>query len=69
MTEERTYERQESQEPERTGVPAVDAVLDEVDAAAGLPVEEQVAVFERAHEGLRRALDGQPGGGRPDQPS
>jgi hypothetical protein len=56
MTEDQTYE---GQQPERTGVPAVDAVLDEVDAAAALPVDEQVAVFERAHEQLRGALDGQ----------
>ena len=54
-----TEEQYDSQGPERTGVPSVDAVLDEVDAAAGLPADEQVAVFERAHEQLRRALDGQ----------
>jgi hypothetical protein len=48
----------------RTGLPAVDAVLDAVDEAAQLPVDEQVVVFERAHEQLRRALDG-----APDQPS
>lgn len=42
---------------ERVGVPAVDGVLDEVEAAGGLPIAEQVAVFERAHEQLRRALD------------
>jgi hypothetical protein len=58
MTEDETYD---SQQPVRTGVPAVDAVLDEVDAAAELPVEEQVDVFERAHEELRRALDGHTG--------
>ena len=56
MTEDQTYG---GADPVRTGVPAVDAVLDEVDTAAGLPVDEQVAVFERAHEQLRRALDGQ----------
>jgi len=56
MTEEQTYD---GHDPVRTGVPAVDAVLDEVDAAADLPVDEHVAVFERAHEQLRRALDGQ----------
>jgi hypothetical protein len=55
MTEDQTNE---GQQPERTGVPAVDAVLDEVDAAVALPVDEQVAVFERAHERLRSALDG-----------
>lgn len=41
----------------RTGDPAVDAVLDEVATVAGIPVPEHVAVFERAHEGLRRALN------------
>lgn len=54
MSEDQTHDTL----AERTGVADVDAVLDEVDAAAGLPVEEQVAVFERAHERLRRALDG-----------
>jgi len=42
----------------RTGVPAVDAVLERVDAVAERDVDEHVAVFERAHEDLRRALDG-----------
>lgn len=41
----------------RTGVPAVDEVLAEVDGLADRPVEDHVAVFERAHETLRRALD------------
>jgi hypothetical protein len=54
MTEDQTYD---AHEPVRTGVPAVDGVLADVDAAADLPVDEQVAVFERAHEGLRGALD------------
>lgn len=42
----------------RTGDPAVDAVLDQVDALEQVPVEEHVAVFEAAHEALRGALDG-----------
>jgi hypothetical protein len=42
----------------RTGVPAVDEVLDRVEALDDLPVEDHVAVFERAHEQLRGALDG-----------
>ena len=46
---------------ERTGVPAVDEVLDAVAALAERPVAEHVAVFESAHERLRRALDAQPG--------
>lgn len=45
---------------ERTGVPAVDRVLAEVESVTQLPVAERVAVFERAHEGLRRALDANP---------
>ena len=46
---------------EHTGVPAVDEVLDEVAALSERPVAEHVAVFESAHERLRRALDTQPG--------
>jgi hypothetical protein len=41
----------------RTGVPLVDSILESVEAAADLPPEAQVGVFERAHEQLRRALD------------
>lgn len=44
----------------RTGDPAVDAVLDELGDLDGVPVDEHVAVFERAHEQLRRALDAAP---------
>ena len=40
-----------------TGVPAVDDVLASVQALDDRPVEEHVAVFEQAHERLRRALD------------
>lgn len=43
-----------------TGVAAVDQVLAEVAAVSGTPVAEHVAVFERAHDQLRRALDAQP---------
>ena len=42
----------------RTGVPDVDAVLDDVEALEGRPPAEHVAVFEDAHERLRRALEG-----------
>lgn len=45
---------------ERTGVPAVDRVLARVESVGSLPVAERVAVFEQAHEELRRALDGHP---------
>lgn len=40
-----------------TGVVAVDEVLIDVQALDARPVEEHVAVFEQAHERLRRALD------------
>ena len=42
----------------RTGNPAVDEVLESVEALDGRPAEEHVEVFERAHEKLRGALDG-----------
>jgi len=41
---------------EQTGDARVDAVLAETDGVAQLPVREQVAVFEDAHERLRAAL-------------
>lgn len=44
-------------EASATGVAAVDEVLGAVQALDGRPVEEHVAVFEQAHERLRRALD------------
>lgn len=47
-----------------TGVPAVDAVLRDVDGLADRPVAEHVEVYERAHEQLRRALDAGHGAGR-----
>ena len=40
-----------------TGVSEVDAVLASLDGRDGRPVAEHVAVFEKAHERLRRALD------------
>ncbi len=43
-----------------TGVAAVDQVLADVAAVSGTPVADHVAVFERAHDQLRRALDAQP---------
>ncbi|MEZ5191392.1 MAG: hypothetical protein R2734_01815 [Nocardioides sp.] len=43
--------------PLRTGDPRVDQVLASVEPLDGLPVDEHVAVFERAHDGLRDALD------------
>ena len=47
-------------EPVRAGNPRVDAVLDSLEDLQDLPVSEHVAVFERAHEELRRALDADP---------
>jgi hypothetical protein len=43
--------------PTRTGVPGVDAVLSEIDGLDQLPLDDHLAAFERAHEGLRAALD------------
>ena len=50
----------EQQVPEKTGVDAVDRVLDQVARLEGLPVAQHVAVFEQAHDQLRRALDATP---------
>lgn len=41
----------------QTGNSTVDEMLAEVVAVADRPVQEHVAVFERAHERLRGALD------------
>ncbi|GAA5122829.1 hypothetical protein GCM10023339_41830 [Alloalcanivorax gelatiniphagus] len=45
---------------EPTGVDSVDRVLTEVASVVDAPIGEHIAVFERAHEQLRRALDAQP---------
>src|SRR5690348_13327259 len=42
----------------QTGHPAVDEVLRSLGALDGAPVDEHVAVFEQAHEDLRRTLSG-----------
>jgi len=44
--------------PAATGHPAVDEVLRSLEDLEGRPVDEHVAVFEQAHERLRRALSG-----------
>lgn len=44
-------------EPVRTGVAEVDAVLESVAGLGSTDVAEHPAVFESAHERLRRALD------------
>lgn len=41
-----------------TGNAVVDDVLASLEALPGLPLEQHVALFERAHEQLRGALDG-----------
>ena len=43
-----------------TGLASVDSVVRAVDGLDGRPVDEHVAVFEQAHEQLRRALDDAP---------
>ncbi|WP_341230998.1 hypothetical protein [Nocardioides salarius] len=43
-----------------TGVAAVDEVTASIDALHARPVGEHVAVFETAHDALRRALDSDP---------
>ena len=45
-----------------TGVPAVDEVLASLTGLESRPVSEHVTVFERAHQQLRRVLDGSPEG-------
>lgn len=50
---------QPADEPIRTGVASVDEVVDSVATLADRPVDEHVAVFESAHDELRRTLDSQ----------
>jgi hypothetical protein len=58
--EEAAEAAQEFTEPVRTGVEEVDDVLASVDGLEGTPVDDHVAVFENAHDRLRRALDAGP---------
>lgn len=44
--------------PAGTGVAEADEVVATLEQLDELPVEEHVAVFEQAHDTLRRALDG-----------
>jgi hypothetical protein len=53
------------EEPVRTGVARVDAVIDRVAGAADRPIDEHVAVFESAHDELRRTLDASPDDAEP----
>src|SRR4051812_48370586 len=50
-----------AEESLRTGVPAVDDVLADVDRLDDAPLDEHLAAFERAHDSLRSALDADPG--------
>ena len=54
---ESSFEPPVDDEPVRTGDPAVDGVLDQMGDLDDLAVDDHVAVFEQAHEQLRRALD------------
>jgi hypothetical protein len=51
----------------QTGVDGVDSVVDDVAGLTGKPVEEHVAVFESAHDRLRRSLDDTEPEPAPDQ--
>ena len=58
LTDELTDEPgAQPEEAVRTGNVAVDGVLESLDGLDDLSVDEHVAVFERAHEQLRAALD------------
>jgi len=59
-TEESTAADADLGGPTTTGVPAVDQVLADVDRLDDAPLEEHLGAFERAHDSLRAALDGQP---------
>lgn len=50
----------------RTGDARVDGVLDLLADLEGRPVAEHVAVFEKAHDELRTALDARPDGHQDD---
>lgn len=45
------------EEPVRTGIAEVDAVITAVEQLEDRPIEEHVGAFEMAHDRLRRALD------------
>jgi hypothetical protein len=67
VREEEAYDVDDTVVPSRppmdyepTGVDSVDRVLEDVASITDAPVGEHVAVFERAHEQLRRALDARP---------
>ncbi len=50
-------EPEDATEQVRTGVPRVDAVIEDVADLEGRPVDEHAGVYESAHDELRRTLD------------
>jgi hypothetical protein len=48
------------EDPPLTGVPQVDAVLDDIGDLDELPLDQHLGAFERAHDALRSALDATP---------
>lgn len=48
--------REAREQPDETGHAGVDAVVASLDALDDTPVADHVAVFEQAHDSLRRAL-------------
>jgi hypothetical protein len=54
-------------EPAAVDHPAVDEVLRSMERLDARPVDEHVAVFEQAHESLRRTLSEGDAGDRPGQ--
>jgi hypothetical protein len=56
-------------EPGATGNPRVDAVVESLSTLDERPVAEHVAVFEQAHESLRRTLAGAGTDGTPHSPA
>ena len=61
VDEEREEPSYSPEEPTRTGVPAVDDVLADVDRLDEVPLDQHLAAYERAHDSLRSALDADPG--------
>ncbi|WP_309648172.1 hypothetical protein [Nocardioides sp.] len=60
MTQQPFADAADAPERVRTGEDRVDAVIASVEELADRPVDEHVAVFEQAHDELRRSLDGTP---------
>lgn len=67
MTEQ-DFDRTAGSATARTGNAAVDGVIASLAGLAEVPVAEHVAVFERAHEQLRSALDAPAGPKAPTLP-